>query len=333
MDTVAGREVSIVLSSHLVSDIERVCDYLIVLVDSRVRVAGEIEELVGRPPPAGRRSQPGRCRAGEPGGDRRERSPTASECSSCAATDRSSSPAGRSSRSASRTSCSPTWGTGAIRQGPLDDAGGAVTWLAWRQLRAPAASPWRSRWSRSSSCSGVSGPSSSTSTTPSSSAAARTTTAARYGAHFQALGHLRTRTRPCSSPPRSWWGLLGRAARRARARGGDLPARLDPERDADSAGSWCASRWSCRGRRGHGTAQHRGDVVAAPARPVQRGASATSRRATWCPSPTPCSASRSARCSARSCADARGDGRARSWASSACATWSRSTSGRTSWRR
>jgi ABC-2 type transport system ATP-binding protein len=46
MATVAGSEVSIVLSSHLVSDIERVCDYLIVLVDSRVRVAGEIEELV-----------------------------------------------------------------------------------------------------------------------------------------------------------------------------------------------------------------------------------------------------------------------------------------------
>ena len=46
MSTVAGRDVSIVLSSHLVSDIERICDYLIVLVDSRVRVAGEIEDLL-----------------------------------------------------------------------------------------------------------------------------------------------------------------------------------------------------------------------------------------------------------------------------------------------
>jgi ABC-2 type transport system ATP-binding protein len=46
MDTVAGSDVSIVLSSHLVSDIERVCDYLIVLVGSKVRVAGEIDELV-----------------------------------------------------------------------------------------------------------------------------------------------------------------------------------------------------------------------------------------------------------------------------------------------
>jgi ABC-2 type transport system ATP-binding protein len=46
MSTVAGGDVSIVLSSHLVSDIERVCDFLIVLVDSRVRVAGEIEDLL-----------------------------------------------------------------------------------------------------------------------------------------------------------------------------------------------------------------------------------------------------------------------------------------------
>ena len=46
METAAEQEVSIVLSSHLVSDIERVCDYLIVLADSRVHLAGEVEELV-----------------------------------------------------------------------------------------------------------------------------------------------------------------------------------------------------------------------------------------------------------------------------------------------
>lgn len=37
---------SVILSSHLVSDLERVCDYLIVLVASRVRVAGELEDLL-----------------------------------------------------------------------------------------------------------------------------------------------------------------------------------------------------------------------------------------------------------------------------------------------
>jgi ABC-2 type transport system ATP-binding protein len=37
---------SVILSSHLVADLERVCDYLVVLVDSRVRVAGEVDELL-----------------------------------------------------------------------------------------------------------------------------------------------------------------------------------------------------------------------------------------------------------------------------------------------
>jgi ABC-2 type transport system ATP-binding protein len=46
MEAAAEREVSVVLSSHLVSDIERTCDYLIVLVGSRVQLAGDIEELL-----------------------------------------------------------------------------------------------------------------------------------------------------------------------------------------------------------------------------------------------------------------------------------------------
>jgi ABC-2 type transport system ATP-binding protein len=46
MELVAAHGVSVVLSSHLVSDLERVCDYLIVLVDSHVRVAGEVTELL-----------------------------------------------------------------------------------------------------------------------------------------------------------------------------------------------------------------------------------------------------------------------------------------------
>ncbi len=46
MESVAEQELSVVLSSHLVGDLERVCDYLIVLVASRVRVAGPAEELL-----------------------------------------------------------------------------------------------------------------------------------------------------------------------------------------------------------------------------------------------------------------------------------------------
>ena len=46
MEVVAEHGVSVVLSSHLVADLERVCDYLVVLVSSRVRVAGEVESLL-----------------------------------------------------------------------------------------------------------------------------------------------------------------------------------------------------------------------------------------------------------------------------------------------
>ncbi|MGP7998908.1 MAG: ABC transporter ATP-binding protein [Streptosporangiaceae bacterium] len=46
METVAEQQVSVVLSSHLISDLERVCDYMIVLVDSRVRLAGPVDELL-----------------------------------------------------------------------------------------------------------------------------------------------------------------------------------------------------------------------------------------------------------------------------------------------
>ncbi|MEU9670016.1 ABC transporter ATP-binding protein [Streptomyces bobili] len=46
MEAVAEHELSVVLSSHLVSDVERACDYVIVLVDSRVQVAGDIDDLV-----------------------------------------------------------------------------------------------------------------------------------------------------------------------------------------------------------------------------------------------------------------------------------------------
>ncbi len=48
MEAVAEHELSVVLSSHLVSDLERVCDYLIVLVASRVQLAGETEDLLAQ---------------------------------------------------------------------------------------------------------------------------------------------------------------------------------------------------------------------------------------------------------------------------------------------
>jgi ABC-2 type transport system ATP-binding protein len=46
MEVVAEQGVSVVLSSHLIADLERVCDHLIVLVASRVRLAGDVEHLL-----------------------------------------------------------------------------------------------------------------------------------------------------------------------------------------------------------------------------------------------------------------------------------------------
>ena len=46
---VADQQLSVLLSSHLVADLERVCDYLIVLVGARVRVAGDVDQSCSRP--------------------------------------------------------------------------------------------------------------------------------------------------------------------------------------------------------------------------------------------------------------------------------------------
>jgi ABC-2 type transport system ATP-binding protein len=46
MEAVAEHGLSVILSSHLVSDLERVCDYLIVLTGSRVQLAGDLDTLL-----------------------------------------------------------------------------------------------------------------------------------------------------------------------------------------------------------------------------------------------------------------------------------------------
>jgi ABC-2 type transport system ATP-binding protein len=46
MEMVADHQVSVVLSSHLVADVERVCDYLVILVSSRVQIAGDVDDLL-----------------------------------------------------------------------------------------------------------------------------------------------------------------------------------------------------------------------------------------------------------------------------------------------
>jgi ABC-2 type transport system ATP-binding protein len=46
MEAVVDQGVSVLLSSHLVADLERVCDHLVVLVASRVRLAGDVDDLL-----------------------------------------------------------------------------------------------------------------------------------------------------------------------------------------------------------------------------------------------------------------------------------------------
>ncbi len=66
MEAVAEQRLSVVLSSHLVADLERVCDYLVVLVASRVRIAGEVSDLLASHRRlSGPRRDPGTLPAGQ----------------------------------------------------------------------------------------------------------------------------------------------------------------------------------------------------------------------------------------------------------------------------
>jgi ABC-2 type transport system ATP-binding protein len=46
LEAVADTQMTVVISSHIVSELERVCDHLITLVDSRAQLAGSIAEIV-----------------------------------------------------------------------------------------------------------------------------------------------------------------------------------------------------------------------------------------------------------------------------------------------
>jgi ABC-2 type transport system ATP-binding protein len=48
MEAVADKDLSVVLSSHIVSELERTCDYLVILAEGQIQVAGEIDALVNQ---------------------------------------------------------------------------------------------------------------------------------------------------------------------------------------------------------------------------------------------------------------------------------------------
>ena len=46
MEIVADQSVSVVMSSHLMNDLERVCDHLVLLASSKVALTGDVESLL-----------------------------------------------------------------------------------------------------------------------------------------------------------------------------------------------------------------------------------------------------------------------------------------------
>jgi ABC-2 type transport system ATP-binding protein len=46
MEVVADRALTVVLSSHIIADLERVCDYLVILSQSRTQLVGPIDEIL-----------------------------------------------------------------------------------------------------------------------------------------------------------------------------------------------------------------------------------------------------------------------------------------------
>src|SRR3954451_20699109 len=95
MEAVAEHGISVVLSSHLVADLERVCDHVVVLVDSRVRLAGDGAPLLAThpppPPPGPARAAP-RPRCPPVSRSSRPARPSGRAPSSCARTSRCSTP-------------------------------------------------------------------------------------------------------------------------------------------------------------------------------------------------------------------------------------------------
>ncbi|WP_043639108.1 ABC transporter ATP-binding protein [Nonomuraea candida] len=80
MAEVAERELTVLLSSHVVADLEETCDWLVVLNGGRLQVSGDIEDLLGEhlvltgpadlidEPPGGAPGEPPRGAPGEPPG-------------------------------------------------------------------------------------------------------------------------------------------------------------------------------------------------------------------------------------------------------------------------
>ena len=139
MESVAEHELSVVLSSHLVSDLERVCDHLIVLVASRVQLAGDLDTLAHHPSPAHRTPPRPRHAPGRPEGHLRKPHRSA-EHFPCA--HRRADPRPRLECRAAQPGGPRPGLHGPVdgaRRAPARARGGPMIWLTWRQFRVQAA--------------------------------------------------------------------------------------------------------------------------------------------------------------------------------------------------
>jgi len=133
MESVAEQGLSVVLSSHLVGDLERVCDYLIVLVASQVQVAGPVDDLLATHHLlTGPRRDPGSVQVISASHTDVQSTLLVRTCGPVL--DRP----GRSPRSAWRPGAG-LHEPGRRRRPPPPPPGGAeMTWLTWRQFRTQA---------------------------------------------------------------------------------------------------------------------------------------------------------------------------------------------------
>jgi ABC-2 type transport system ATP-binding protein len=85
-------DLTVLLSSHVVADLERVCDHMVLITASRVQLCGDIDELLAAgccsPPPSGAAASPG----SSPGGRDRATPSTATRSSPTTSTCRASCP-------------------------------------------------------------------------------------------------------------------------------------------------------------------------------------------------------------------------------------------------
>ena len=66
MEAAADDGLTVLLSSHIIADLERVCDYLIILSAARVQLAGEIDDAASHAQAAGRAASRSRRRGPRP---------------------------------------------------------------------------------------------------------------------------------------------------------------------------------------------------------------------------------------------------------------------------